>query len=217
MTLKLPHHPTGWLLLAVLGLGALPCWAQYKVVMPDGSVTYTDRPRADGNARITPMGRSGIGAATPSAADASLPLELRQAMQRYPVTLYTSADCGACESGRRHLQQRGVPYTERRVASEEDAIALERAAGGRTVPALTIGAQPLRGFSETDWTAYLDAASYPRESKLPRDWQNPMLVAQGEKPAPVRATPPALPTPTPATEPGNPDAAPPQRPGGVRF
>ena len=43
MTLKLPHHRNCCLLLAMLGLGALPCWAQYKVVMPDGSVTYTDR------------------------------------------------------------------------------------------------------------------------------------------------------------------------------
>ena len=39
----------------------------------------------------------------------------------------------------------------------------------------------------------------------------------GEKPAPVRATPPAAPAPTPATELGDPDAAPPQRPSSVRF
>ena len=211
---KLTPSRTAWLLFVWMACSALPSWAQYKVVMPDGSVTYTDRPRPDGVSRITPMRRSGAVEAAASP-DASLPLELRQAMQRYPVTLYATVDCAACESGRRYLQQRGVPYAERRVVSEEDALALERAVGGRTVPALTVGAQPLRGFSETDWTAYLDAASYPRESRLPRNWQNPTPVAQGEKPAAVRAAPP--PRPPLAEVEDAPDAAPPSRPGGLRF
>ena len=47
------------------------------------------------------------------------------------------------------------------------------------MPALTIGAQPLRGLSEADWTAYLDAAGYPRESRLPRGWQPPPAGATG--------------------------------------
>ena len=33
-----------------------------------------------------------------------------------------------------------------------------RLSGGRMVPALTIGAQALRGFSQQDWSSYLDAA-----------------------------------------------------------
>jgi glutaredoxin len=148
-------------------LGVAPAWAQYKVVAADGSVTYTDRPRAEANARIISLGRSG--AAQP--AEAALPAELRQVAQRFPVTLFSSADCAPCDNGRRLLQQRGIPFAERRVSSEEDAVALERAVGGRTVPALTIGAQPLRGLSETDWTAYLDAAGYPRVSRLPSGWQ----------------------------------------------
>ncbi|TAG29021.1 MAG: glutaredoxin family protein, partial [Verrucomicrobia bacterium] len=75
-----------------------------------------------------------------SGGDPSLPLELRQAAARYPVTLYTAADCPPCDSGRKLLQQRGIPYSERRVTSDEDAQALERLVGGRTVPSLTIGA-----------------------------------------------------------------------------
>jgi glutaredoxin len=194
--------------VAVVGAGAGPALAQYKVVAADGSVTYTDRPRAEANARVTALGRSGAFLAG-QAAETALPAELRQVVQRYPVTLFTGADCLPCDNGRRLLQQRGIPFTERRVSSEDDAMALERAVGGRTVPALTIGAQPLRGMSETDWTAYLDAAGYPRVSKLPSGWQGTAAQPLTEK---VAAAKP----PTPAARPEAPaeDSKP---VNGVRF
>ena len=180
--------------------------AQYKVVLPDGSVTYTDRPPLASSARITTLARSG---SRSGAVDISLPAELRAATQRYPVTLYTSTDCTPCETGRRLLQQRGVPYNERRITTDDDAAALERLVGGRTVPALTIGAQPLRGFSETDWSNYLDVAGYPRENKLPRGWQpaEPTALVDRNTPA-ARVTAPApAPTPEPrAAEPAEPPA-----------
>ena len=185
------------LILALAALPAFSALAQYKVVRPDGSVTYTDRPPIDSTLRVTAMGRN---AAQQQAAggDVSLPLELRQPVSRYPVTLYTAADCPPCDSGRKLLQQRGIPYNERRVSTEEDALALDRAVGGRTVPALNVGPQPLRGYSENDWTAILDAAGYPRESKLPRNWPVPVATPLVEKatPAPARAAAPA-PTPPP--------------------
>jgi glutaredoxin len=179
------------------------------VVAADGSVTYTDRPRAEANARITTLGRGGAA----QTAEVALPPELRQAAQRYPVTLFTGNDCPPCDTSRQWLLQRGIPYAERRVSSEEDAAALERAVGGRTVPALTIGAQPLRGWSETDWTAYLDAAGYPRESKLPRGWQGaPVQALAG---GPLTATGrPAAPVPPPRPAPPDEDTGPPT---GVRF
>jgi glutaredoxin len=200
--MKPTSHIAAALLLTLPLASAL---AQYKVVQPDGSITYTDRPPSDANARVTPLSRN----ATPLAPESALPLELRQAVQRFPVTLYTSADCPPCDNGRRFLQARGVPYGERRVATEEDAAALDRLVGGRTVPSLMVGAQALRGLSETDWTAYLDAAGYPRESKLPRNWQPPTPLPMVERAAPpVRA---AAEPPRPAPEPE------PAAPGGVRF
>jgi glutaredoxin len=187
-------------------------WAQYKVVQPDGSVTYTDKPPAPTNARVTSLNRRGTTLPPDTAAtNSGLPMELRQAAQRYPVTLYSSPECVPCDNGRRFLQQRGIPYAEKRVSSEEDALALERAVGGRTVPALTIGAQPLRGFSETDWTAFLDAAGYPRESRLPRNW-----AVQPAQPLTEKAAPPA-----PAPAPARPEPAPVEAPeipaSGTRF
>ena len=163
--------------------GATPCWpwplaglalpaaAQYKVVGPDGRITYTDRPPSDTAARVTPLSRAGVNEA-PAPQDA-LPPELRQAATRFPVTLYSAADCPPCDSGRQLLLQRGVPFTEKLIVSDDDAVAMERVIGARTVPSLTIGAQALRGLSQSDWTAYLDAAGYPRESKLPKSWQAP--------------------------------------------
>jgi glutaredoxin len=186
---------------AALALAAVPAAAQYKVVAPDGSVTYTDRPPVAANVRVIPMGRSG--AVQPST-EAVLPLELRQIAARFPVTLYTAADCAPCDAGRQLLQGRGVPFSERTVASDDDAAALDRLVGARSVPALTIGGQALRGLSQSEWTSYLDAAGYPRESRLPRGWTAapPMpLVQRTPLPQAAQAPPaeavPDLPDPLP--------------------
>ncbi len=193
---------------AALMAFSLPALAQYKVIGSDGSVTYTDRPPVTGNARVTQLGRNDEpagAAADGSAADAGLPFTLRQLAARFPVTLYTSPECPPCDSGRRLLQQRGIPYTERRVQSLDDAAALERAVGGRTVPALTVGSQALRGLSETDWTAYLDAAGYPRQSQLPPNWQAPPVTPLVARAAPAARTP--APPPAPPAEAAPPSSA----------
>ncbi len=212
--------------VATLGLPAL-AWAQFKVVNADGSVTYTDRPPTIAN--VATRNTQVAARAAASAAEASnpsavsnlntgvqLPTELRRVMQRYPVTLYTAAACAPCELSRQMLQQRGVPYVEKRVTSEDDAMAFERLFGGRSVPALTIGIQQLRGYSANDWGAYLDAAGYPRQSLLPRGWQVPAATPLAATPVPASVVPsptPALPAarnepPTPPPDPG---------PGGIRF
>lgn len=200
-------------LAIVFAAWPLAASAQYKVVNPDGSVSYTDRPPITTNAKITPMKR---GVAPASAADSELPFELRQTAARYPVTLYSASDCSPCDSGRQLLQARGIPYLERTISTEEDAQALDRLAGGRMVPALTIGAQALRGYSPTDWSSYLDAAGYPRESRLPRGWKAPEpapLVERLERASPRAraAAEPVAPPPAPVEE------APPENESKIKF
>ena len=39
------------------------------------------------------------------------------------------------------------------------------------MPTLIIGSQVLRGLSSEAWISYLDAAGYPRESRLPASYQ----------------------------------------------
>jgi len=197
----------------VLAAWALPSHALFKVVAPDGSVTYTDRLPPAAAGRPVQMGRDDA-PADATVALASLPTELRQVVARFPVTLYTSADCAPCESGRHLLQGRGVPFAERQVLSNDDADALDRLTGGRSLPTLTIGSQALRGFSEGDWQSYLDAAGYPRESRLPRGYQAPPatpLVARQAEPPPPAARP--APPPEPIASP--PTTAP--SPTGIRF
>jgi glutaredoxin len=197
--------------LAALTLAPMPAWALFKVVAPDGSVTYTDRPPATTQGRVTQLGRQADAAPEPP----PLPLELRQAVQRHPVTLYTAAECQPCDAARSMLLQRGIPYTERRILENDDVLALERLVGGRTVPALTIGAQALRGYAGDEWAGYLDAAGYPRDSRLPRGWQAPPPTPLAPRRAAVRAAE-AVAEPVPAAPLALPQTQP-DTPGTIRF
>ncbi len=74
--------------VAALLLGpAVGAMAQYKIVSPDGKVTYTDKPPA--GAEVRPSD----GSAGSSDSAAGLPYATRQALAKYPVTLYASRDC----------------------------------------------------------------------------------------------------------------------------
>ena len=177
-------------------LVASPAQALFKVVNPDGTVTYTDRPpQAVTNTRVTNMARPGQPVVGEASGDPQLPPELRQPAARHPVTLYTTTECSPCDAGRQLLVARGVPYTERRVASEEEAQAFERLFGTRTLPLLSVGQQPLKGLSDVEWAAYLDAAGYPRQSRLPRGWVARTLPMIERAAAPTAAARPAEATP----------------------
>lgn len=189
---------------------ALPSQAQYKVVGPDGKITYTDRPPTDSKA--TPIAARINGGA--AASNAGLPAELRQVTARYPVTLYTTpGNCDLCTSARDLLRQRGVPFSERQ-AGPGDGEALERLSGGRDIPTLTIGSQTLRGLSSDTWTSYLDAAGYPRESRLPANYQYPAPTPITERAAPAA---PAAQAPQATDTPATPAPAGESNPTGIKF
>ena len=202
-----------WAPLVAL-LAALPVQAQYKVIGADGKVTYTDRPPTTHEGKVTSLtSRPG---ASGGSSDAALPLELRQVASRFPVTLYTmTGACEPCESARQLLRQRGVPFAEKQVQSADDSEALERSTGSRDVPTLNIGTQTLRGLAPEVWGSYLDAAGYPRESRLPATYQYPPagpIVERREASVarpPVRPAQPAPAADVPAPAPAN--------PVGIRF
>lgn len=208
-------------LLAVAGMSGTDAQAQqiYRIVGPDGRVTFSDQPPLQASANAKPAPNVPMpGASTTGTTDnLTLPFELRQATTRYPVTLYTSGDCKPCGSARGLLSGRGIPYTEKTVSTNEDIEALKRLSGGASVPFLTIGGQQLRGFTETEWIQYLDAAGYPKTSLLPAGYSapaaTPLAVIQQAQP-PVAAAPeaPRAPAnPLPAAEPA---AA---NPSGIKF
>ncbi|MBP6225199.1 MAG: glutaredoxin family protein [Rhizobacter sp.] len=163
---------------ALLPLSALPAAAQqYKVVGADGKVTYTDRPPLAAGDRISHFKAK----STPLNPDAALPVEVREAAKRYPVTLYVTPDCSPCDSARQFLRQRGIPHVEKNVTTTEDAEALVSLTGARDAPVLAIGSQVLRGMSSESWASYLDAAGYPKDSKLPSTYQFPAATPLTER------------------------------------
>jgi glutaredoxin len=179
-------------------LAAGPSLALYKVVGPDGKVTYTDRAPSSKEGRVSPLN----GRAAAVEAEPAMPAELRQAVSRYPVTLYTIAgNCDPCDTARTLLRTRGVPYAERQVVSAEDGDAFQKLTGGRDAPVLAIGTQQLRGLSPDTWNSYLDSAGYPRESKLPPGYAFASPSPLTERRDATSRPAPAAPAPAEATLP----------------
>ena len=195
----------------MLATGHLYAQQVYKSVDKNGRVTYSE---------TQPLPGSGDKLTGDSAAGASLPYTLQQVASRYPVTLYTTAECGPCINARLMLTQRGVPFKELTVSSNEDITAYKKLNSDNNFPLVTVAAQQLKGYEETEWTKYLDAAGYPKSSVLPRNYRNPEATSLtpkkaaektekevAEKPTPARAVRPAAAAPQ---EPSN-------NPAGIKF
>ena len=212
MTMQTRITLLGALALALLGQASV-AQPVYKIVGPDGKVTFSDKPPAAADkGKVAATGAASSGAA----AGSDLPYELRQVASKYPVTLYTASPCGPCDSGRSLLKNRGIPFNERTVSTPEDQEALQRLAGDNSLPYATIGSQKLKGFSDLEWTQYLDAAGYPGTSTLPRGYRfaTPAPLVAVQKPAaPPKEAPKPVEPPSPA-----PAAAPaPSNPAGITF
>lgn len=188
----MPARPTprlAALLCLLAGAAAAQTAAPlYKIVEPDGRVTYTDRPVPHSTGRVTPVGVDPAAAAAADDSLAVLPTALRAVAARFPVTLFATTDCQPCDRGRELLRQRGIPFRERLASTDADREAWPRVVGSMESPALAVGAQMLRGFAPDDWSAYLDAAGYPRDGRLPPNYQAPPPGAIAETRA---VTPPA--------------------------
>lgn len=186
----------------------------YRIVGPDGKVTFSDKPPpAASNAKVTAAGADGAR----GIAAASLPFELRKVAGQYPVTLYSGDNCGPCASARSLLTTRGVPFAEKTVSTNEDSQALQRISGDNSLPFLTIGSQQLKGFSDAEWTQFLDAAGYPKSSVLPASYrQAPATPLVTVAPTPAPATTAAARPGTPVA-PSTPVTPPPSNPAGIRF
>ena len=206
--------------LAVFAIAALWSTAShsqvYRIVGSDGKVTFSDKPPVtEGTPRVGAVNSS----SATGGGSAALPYELRQVASTYPVTLYVGDNCGPCGAGRSMLTSRGIPFAEKTISSNEDAQALQRLSGDRSLPFMTIGSQQLKGFSDSEWTQFLDAAGYPSSSTLPANYRRPAatpLVAVAAAPAPaVAAAVPAArlaaPAPAPRPAPNN------DNPAGIKF
>lgn len=196
-------------------LGVAQAQAVYRIVGPDGKVTFSDKPPV--NAQQGKVAATGAGAAAAANTGVGLPFELRQIVTKFPVVLYTGSQCAPCDSGRSALTSRGVPFGERTIATNEDRASLQRLTGDVSLPVLTVGGQRIKGFSDMEWTQYLDAAGYPKTSALPATYKNapstPLVAVQAVAPA----AKPADKTSAPAEPAYQPPTTTPSNPAGITF
>lgn len=193
----------------LLGCGGLLAQTMYRITGPDGRVTFSDVPPVDAKT-VVPLDAGG----SEGNALATLPYGLRQVATKFPVVLYTGADCEPCGTGRALLLARGVPFNEKTVTTSDDLDGLKRLVGEPGLPVLTVGNQQLKGFSDANWSQYLDVAGYPARSQLPVGYRNPAPSPLASPKAPVLAPSPAprVNTPPPAAPAANPN-----NPAGLQF
>lgn len=210
--------PNGLLALVLIAGSLFSPLAQaqqvYRIVGPDGKVTFSDQPPPAASAGKVSSANAGGGSAAPT----GLPFELRQVAGKYPVTLYSGSNCAPCGAARAMLMNRGVPFSERTVNSNEDIKALERLSGDGVLPFATIGSQQLKGFSDVEWTQFLNAAGYPATSVLPPSYRAPAaapLVSITAPPAATNGAPAARAAAAPAAAAPAPPAA--DNPAGIKF
>ncbi|MBV8619214.1 MAG: glutaredoxin family protein [Curvibacter sp.] len=221
----IPVFPSGRALPALAGLllclvGPLAQAQVYRIVGPDGKVTFSDRPPSAGST----SGQEAAPGAGSQDGGGQLPYGLKQVAQQYPVTFYSGKGCTACDSARSLLVNRGIPFAEKTINTNADIDALKRITGDNALPAVSIGRQQLRGFSESDWNSYLDAAGYPAGSQLPPGYRRAApspLVAGGDSPAAKPKAPPEGGT-SAGAKPDSPSTVTPNRvtnsnPAGIQF
>jgi glutaredoxin len=166
MKMKSKQRLPGAFRAALLALGiaafASPMAQQlYRWVDKDGRVHYTQQAPAREAAKNVEKKKLGG-----SPVDSErIPFSLQQAMNNFPVVLYTSPGCKAgCDDARALLVKRGIPHKEVGVSDAATTDALKAATGDNKVPAVTIGRVVQKGYEPEALNQALDAALYPRSS-----------------------------------------------------
>ncbi|MBE2257840.1 MAG: glutaredoxin family protein [Candidatus Accumulibacter sp.] len=143
--------------LMLLATTAVSAQTTYRWLDPTtGRTVISDLPPPPGARQVVIYEGSGAGEPQP------LSYATRQASEKFPVVLYTSAGCSACEEARALLNRRGVPFSEKLLRSQEELTELGRQLGGNaTLPSVTVGRQSATGFVPGHWNELLDLAGYP--------------------------------------------------------
>jgi len=176
--------PISLLLLAMIASVA-DAQTLYRWVDKNGKVTYSDQPPPKDIKKVEqPRLRE-------STIDTSgLNYASQKAAQNFPVTLYTAADCKEdCAIARSYLRKRGIPFTEKVLASAEDAAAFKKrfAVDGLYLPSMTVGNLQQQGFEVGTWNGLLDSAGYPRSAIPNAAPSTPAAPATPAEPAPAPA------------------------------
>ncbi|MBI2286534.1 MAG: glutaredoxin family protein [Nitrosomonadales bacterium] len=142
-------------------LAVMPSGAQagelYRWLDAQGKVHYGDMLPVDA-AQVEP--RKFPAAAVPVE---DLPYETRRAQQNFPVILYVADNCTTpCDQARSLLSKRGIPFSEKKLITQEDIDAFKALSGFDSAPTLAVGRTFLKGFLAEQWHGELDIAGYPK-------------------------------------------------------
>lgn len=195
--------------LLMLAMGAAGAQV-YKWKDEKGVTHFSDTPPPASARQAAELKTYATGTAAPV-----LPAELQSIVRDHPVTLYTTAECDACNLGRAQLRKRGIPYSEKTVLTAADMEALQRAGSNGRLPLLVIGRARQVGYDQVTWDEALSAAGYPTQSALPPNYAHGAPAPAAPPPAPSDAQRAATAeTRTPAAERR---PAPANAPPGFRF
>jgi glutaredoxin len=150
-------------LLAAMLLVASQAGAQttYQWIDPKtGSTVISDQQPPPGTKQVLKRESDDSGGSQ------QMPYATRQAAEKFPVTLYTSANCAeGCKLARSLLSGRGVPFSEKMLKTQEEIAELGKQMGGEaSVPSISVGRQNFQGFESGAWNNLLDLAGYPKSA-----------------------------------------------------
>jgi glutaredoxin len=186
---------TCWLALTAIVAATMAsgvCAQQvYRYLDPaTGKVVYSDRPPPQSAKDVQTKRLGGNVIDTDP-----VPLATRNAVDTYPVTLYTFACGEICQNAEELLNKRGVPFTSVNVEDAKEAEKLKALTGELTAPVLQVGEKLVaKGYNEARWHALLDEAGYPKTPSAPV--KRAAAAPQAPRPA---AAQPAAPPAQPAT------------------
>ena len=106
----------------------------YRWTDSRGQVNYGDRPPPDAQ-NLLRIDLRQIGEQVQSL----LPYQVRRASSSYPVMLFTAGKCPPCNTARKFLVKRGIPFAERTIETGDDSVELKRLTQAEGVPVATVG------------------------------------------------------------------------------
>ena len=125
-----------------------------------GQTVYSDQPPPPGAQQVVKMTGEERGK------EQQLPYATRMASEKFPVTLYTAANCiDECKTARNLLNGRGIPFAEKMLKTQEETAELGKLLGSEAaVPSLVVGRQSFKGYESDAWNNLLDLAGYPKSA-----------------------------------------------------
>jgi len=187
------------LLLCCLALMPLGAQADklYRWVDAQGKVHYGDMPPADAAQVETRKLSDSV------APNEDLSYETRRAQQNFPVTLYVADNCTEyCDQARKLLSKRGIPFSEKKLVTQEDIDAFKALSGSDSAPTLAVGKIFLKGFMGARWHSELDIAGYPKTApyRVPRTLpaSAPAAASEAAPASPGFSNPESAGKPTPS-------------------